>query len=131
MPTAPPPIGSPPVPPPQEAIWKVTAEVVSYDPVRRAGFMKPVEIWAGASVDRAGQVPAGRIEFALRDIPSPLREQVVEASLKVNAAKSRGADAQEWQAATRAVVELLVRQRMVLHVKLRPNGALSITSKKQ
>lgn len=87
-------------------------EVVTYDPVRRRGFLRVVNReWTG------------RVFFVLRELNGPLKAQVVEASRELNRAMKQNSD-DAFHCAMKQVKQIIVGQRIPIEIRYSSATAL-------
>ncbi len=96
---------------------EVVADVVTYDPVRRKGFMKTVK-------------PIGRrVHFDLGMLPDDFKAPVIEASRRINQNKKEPLPDAEWHELTRRITAMLMGHRFAFEAKSRDDGLLVILRK--
>ena len=86
-------------------------EVVTYDPVRRQGFMRLVE-----------STPVRTVVFHTRDLPSALRKALIIAGKRVDRARKVCASPKEWRQLMREVRSLILHHRFRLEVRWGRDG---------
>jgi len=92
----------------------VTGEVVTYDPVRRQGYIK---------LDRTD---LGRVFFRLNDLHTTVKEVIVDESRKLNKAKKEKLPAQEFKQLLYDIRTHLIGQRFRFEIKKSQSGKLNI-----
>ncbi len=89
---------------------RLTGEIVTYDPIRRKGFMKIVEPYS-----------KGRVHFTLSHLPFELRGPIIELSRGLKRRKGDGADDPFAEIKSR-----LKGRKFTFETEYRPNGKLAI-----
>jgi len=98
---------------------KVTAIVVTYDSVRRKGFMR---------IDDPSTVST--VHFALGMLPPGFKSKIIEASRAINkAVKERTMTNEEFKQLLKSVSSLIVGQRFSFEIKMLENGKWNIKRK--
>jgi hypothetical protein len=93
----------------------VVLEVVTYDPLRRLGFMRIVE-----------GVGGGRVHFALGMLPEAFKRPRVERSRPLN---DRTLPREAFQALMRELAHDLVGRRFRGRIRSRPDGRWSVAAR--
>ncbi|MHB8874390.1 MAG: hypothetical protein ACYC8T_11945 [Myxococcaceae bacterium] len=88
-----------------------TAEVVTYDPVRRRGFMKLLE------------PPGGRVVFHLGYLPQPFKRELMIISKRLGPVLKYELEDTEF---SRQISSVIVGCRFTLELRVRPDGRPAI-----
>ena len=90
----------------------VSGEVLTYDPVRRQGYLK---------LNPPGM---GRAFFRLSDLPATIKGVIVDESRKINKAKKEAMPAQEFKKLLHDIGAHLIGRRFRFEVKATQTGKL-------
>ncbi len=88
---------------------ELVVEVVTYDPIRRKGFMKALE-----STVHLGK----RVHFALDMLPKQFRQNVIEESRRLNRARKQPIPQVEFKKLMHQIRTLVVGQQFSLQVRI-------------
>lgn len=97
---------------------RLKGKIVTYDPIRRKGFL---EVW--------GEQKSLRVHFVLRVLPEDIKQEVIEASREINRAKKeKNLSGEEFKKICAEVTALVMGKEFSFEVK-QQDGKLIIRNR--